>query len=210
MHSSPRRTPVIATSHRYRPVPGAPYGLRDRFGNVLRRGGGQRPVRDSRWLSGLSRVPGDPLPALGRREGAGQDAVDVPDRLRRHRPAYVRFASRAPAVMIPVAWSAAWAPVRPGIAGHHRSTTLADVQQPLVGEYRQGMLQRRHRDALQSAHLPDRAKPLTRREHPGADRISDRVRHLLPGRLIGRSGCGSGLKPRHPLERSQRGCAPLP
>jgi hypothetical protein len=85
--------------------------------------------------------------------------------------------------MISVVRSAARAPVRRGIADYHRSTTLADNQKPLVGENRQGMLQRRHRDALQRTHLPDRGKRLTRRQHPIVDRISDRVRRLLPGRL---------------------------
>jgi hypothetical protein len=50
-----------------------------------------------------------------------------------HRLAHVRLASCAPAVMIPVAWTAARAPVRSCIVGHHRSTTLADNQKSLVG-----------------------------------------------------------------------------
>ena len=70
--------------------------------------------------------------------------------------------------MIPVAQRAAWAPAGPGIVGHHRSTTLAGHQESLVGENRQRMLQRRHRNVLQGAHLPDRRERLTRREHPGA------------------------------------------
>ncbi len=40
-----------------------------------------------------------------------------------------------------------------------------------------------NRYVLQVAHLTDRGERLTRGEGPGADRVPDRVRHLLPGGL---------------------------
>ena len=156
--------------------------LRDHLGDVLRCGGGQRASRDSRWLSRLSRVPGDPLPALRRREGAGQDAVDVPDRLRRHRLAHVRLASGALAVMVAVARSPAGSPVCHCVTGYDRGPALAHDDKSLVGQNRQGVLQGRHRHVLQGAHLPDRRQRLARREHPRPDRGPDRLHHLLPGR----------------------------
>lgn len=61
--------------------------------------------RRRRRLRGLRRVPGDPLPALGCGKGARQDAVDIPDRLRRQRPTHMRLASGALAVVIPAARS---------------------------------------------------------------------------------------------------------
>jgi hypothetical protein len=156
--------------------------LRDHLGDVLRCGGGQRPSCDGRWLGRLGGVPGDPLPPLCRREGAGQDAVNVPDRLRRHRLAHVRLASSALAVMVAAARSPAGSPVCCGVTGYDRGPSLADDDKPLVGQDRQGVLQGRHWYALQSVHLPHRRQRLARREHPRPDRIPDRLRHLLPGR----------------------------
>ncbi len=157
--------------------------LRDHLGDVLGCGGGQRPSRDGRWLGRLSGVPGDPLPALRRREGAGQDAVDVPDRLRRHRLAHMRLASGALAVMVAVARSPAGSPVCHCVTGYDRSAALAYDDKSFLGEDRQSVLQGRHWHVLQVAHLAYRGQRFARREHPGADRVPDRVRHLLPGRL---------------------------
>jgi hypothetical protein len=156
--------------------------LRDHLGDVLRCGGEKRPSRDRRWLSGFSRVPGDPLPALRRREGTGQDAVDVPDRLRRHRLAYVRLAAGALAVMAAAAWSPAGSPVDHRVTGYDRGPALAEDDKSLVGQNRQGVLQGRHRHVLQGAHFPDRGQRLACREHPRPDRGPNRLHHLLPGR----------------------------
>ena len=44
------------------------------------------------------------------------------------------------------------------------------------------MLQRRDTYLLLGAHLLDRRQRVARCEHPGVDRVSERVGHLLPGR----------------------------
>jgi hypothetical protein len=58
-----------------------------------------------------------------------------------------------------------------------------DRRLPVVGQDRQGVLQGRHRDVLQGAHLPDRRQRLTSGEHPRPDLVADCLHHLLPGRF---------------------------
>ena len=106
-HSSPRRAPVIAASHRYSAISGCalrPSAITLATSSGAVAGSGRRGPRR---LGRLRRVPGDPLPAFRCGKGAGQDAVDVPDRLRRQRPAHVRLASRTLAVMVPAVRSPA-------------------------------------------------------------------------------------------------------
>jgi hypothetical protein len=85
--------------------------------------------------------------------------------------------------VVAAAQSSSGPPLRGDITCHDRGAALTDDDEPFLGEDRQGVLQGRHRNVLQVAHLADRGERLTCGEHPGADRVPDRVHHLLPGRL---------------------------
>jgi hypothetical protein len=85
--------------------------------------------------------------------------------------------------MAAVARSPAGSPVCHSVTGHDRGPALTEDDKSLVGQNRQGVLQGRHRDVLQGAHLPDRGQRLAGGEHPRPDRVPDCLHHLLPGRL---------------------------
>jgi len=165
------------------------------------RGRRQWPSRGGRWLGRLRRVPDDPFPALRRGESAGQNAVDIPDRLRRQRLAGVRYASRAVAVVVTRPRSPASGPLRVGLARHDGRTSLPEEDEPFIGEHGQGVLQGRRPNALQDAHLADRRERFTGGEHPRPDRGPDRVRYLPPGRSAARGVDG---KHRHVLVLGER------
>jgi hypothetical protein len=84
--------------------------------------------------------------------------------------------------MVAAARSPAGSPVGHCVTGYDRGPALTEDDKSLVGQNRQGVLQGRHRDVLQGAHLPDRGQRLARGEHPRPDRVPDRLHHLLPGR----------------------------
>ena len=84
--------------------------------------------------------------------------------------------------MAAAARSPAGSPVCHCVTGHDCGPALMDDDKSLVGQNGQGVLQGRHRDVLQGAHLPDRGQRLARGEHPRPDRGPDRLHHLLPGR----------------------------
>ena len=89
--------------------------------------------------------------------------------------------------MIPAARSPGRPTVHHDVTGHDCGPALPDDDEPFLGQDSQGVLQRRDPHALQGAHLLDRRQRVARREHPRADRVPERVRHLLPGRPTARS-----------------------
>jgi hypothetical protein len=127
--------------------------------------------------------------------------VDIPDRLCRQRLADVRLAPRAPAVVVAAALRSCGAPLGADVTRHDRGPALADDDEPFLGEDRQGMLQSGHRNVLQVVHLADRGERLTRGEDPGADRVPDCARCLLPG---GQTAGGIDGEDRHVAVLSER------
>ena len=130
----------------------------------------------------LRGVLGDPFPALRRREGAGHDAVDVPDRLRRQRPAHTRFASHAPAVMLAAARRAARRRSEPASSATITVRPWRTMISPSSARAAKACCSVAVGTSCR-AHHADRGERLASGEHPGADRGPDRVRLLLPGGL---------------------------
>ena len=165
--------------------------LGDHRRNILGHGGGQRPARQSAaWPTPPDLV--DRVPPFRRGEGAGQDAVDVPDRLGLHWPAHVRAATGQPAVVVPARppRPAAWAS---GVcfSRYQRGTALPEEDQSLVGQDGEGMLQCRGAYALERVQFADRGEWVAGGERPGTDRVPQPARGLLPA---GRESAGSATR----------------